>query len=198
MRVKNDGYVRFRCTGCGKKLKVKVTDEGGHIITCPRCRSSVNVPLVGPEAQRASVSLGNGEADLEAVADVAEEPAPMRAGNHRADLRRLGALDKFWSAVEQLDDDVLGWMQKLLRRPDLSEADVVREMRAIGERRASEIRDIALRHLKALREKQRAAERPLSVHSAAGSTAPAMKRREELRWSVVFLENCVRHVLRID
>ncbi|MDP6107144.1 MAG: hypothetical protein QGI33_01770 [Candidatus Brocadiia bacterium] len=193
MRVKDDGYVRFRCTGCGKRLKVQVTDEGGHIVMCPRCRSSVNVPLMGPEAERASVSLGNGEADLEAAASVVEEPAPRRAGNHRASPRRLGALDRFRSAVEQLDDDVLGWMQKLLRQPDLSEADVVREMRAIGDRRASEMRDIALCHLEALRDKQRALE-----DSAAGGAATFSKRREELRWSVVFLENCVRHVLRID
>ena len=192
--MKDDGYVRFRCTVCGKKLKVKATDEGGHIITCPRCRGSVNAPLVGPEAQRASASLGNGEADPEAASALAEEPpAPRRAGNHRAGLRRLDALDSFWSAVEQLDRRVLERMQRLLRRPGLSEADVMREMRAIGERRTSEMRDIALRHLETLREKQREVQ-----NSTGRSTTPASERREELRWSVVFLENCVRHVLCID
>ena len=44
-KEKDDGFIRWRCKGCGQRLKVKETHEGGDVMPCPRCGEIVNVPM---------------------------------------------------------------------------------------------------------------------------------------------------------
>lgn len=50
MAGKNDGYIRFQCKACGKRLKVRDKYEGGTVVPCPRCHASVVVPLANLDA----------------------------------------------------------------------------------------------------------------------------------------------------
>lgn len=42
-RPADDGKVRFHCSSCGTKIKVKAVHRGRHM-TCPKCTTSVMVP----------------------------------------------------------------------------------------------------------------------------------------------------------
>jgi len=67
--AKDDGYVRFRCKMCGKRLKVREDKTGGgHVIPCPRCGELVTVPLVAldEDIQDAIEEAGRSKKVLEA------------------------------------------------------------------------------------------------------------------------------------
>ena len=59
---KDDGYIRFACPQCGKRLKIRDIYEGGAVIPCPGCRGDNPlkrtaepypfVPLAGPARRR--------------------------------------------------------------------------------------------------------------------------------------------------
>ena len=58
---KDDGYIRFRCPGCGKRLKVRNTTEGGTVIPCPSCHASVVTPM----ADLAAIAAGGAKSGEE-------------------------------------------------------------------------------------------------------------------------------------
>ena len=55
-----DGYIRFRCKNCFKRLKVKADIAGGDAIPCPFCGNTVVVPF--GEAAQADLEEGPGTA----------------------------------------------------------------------------------------------------------------------------------------
>ena len=97
MAEKDDGYIRFRCRMCGKRLKVKDTIEGGNVMPCPRCGAAVTVPM------------GN----LEAIAEGTAMPETGQPGRLNVDpelvRKRLAGEDE--PTEEGTSEDGLPWFQ---------------------------------------------------------------------------------------
>jgi len=191
MAKDDQDYVRFRCKACGKKLKVKLVDEGGQIISCPRCRSPVNVPLAGLPA------------DLSGGAPQHEGPGP-KAGREGVEapvgvpwvpkvaLRHLPDFDKFTAAVEKIDADKIEAVRRLVGEAVPSDEELDLEVRRIGKQQAEEMQGLVLRSAQAMKEKLRELEgpgRPLSTYESL--------RVRELKASLVLVQAYARHVLRV-
>jgi predicted RNA-binding Zn-ribbon protein involved in translation (DUF1610 family) len=165
---KDDGYVRFHCHACGKRLKVKSSYEGGAVVPCPKCQASVVVPLANLEA---IASEGKGEAETKAwlrrlnirpddlrrrlntpdvpVSDEDRKtPRPLQGGppSIRVNLRaatgafeRIPQLDQLSARVKQIEDECIVGIQRLFRNKDLTADQRKRRIKELGENRRRDI-----------------------------------------------------------
>ncbi len=207
MRQKDDGYIRFRCKACGKRLKIKKHHEGGNIVPCRRCRAPINIPLANPEAILEAGLDWQGEVsavnyDPKSLLPQMESEQEKRRSDSRegleskgqwspeAGLSRLQELDDFRVAVGRLEDEAADMVQKLLRQRNLTRRAMVREMQRIGQERARRIQD----HLQS--RKKELEGKLARLEAKGGHLAERGRRRiRQLRSSLVALELYVRHVL---
>ena len=206
-REKDDGYIRFRCKECGKKLKVKAQYEGGHVIACPRCHSTITVPIAGPDAMlNAAVSAKTPAGDVRPTADPspsqrekAEDAArelQVAAGGRRwrpdASLNRLQELDRLRATLGRLDDETVERIQRMLRQPKLEEDEISLKMRRIAEQRAEAIQDAVTAHSNEIKSKIRQLEA-----RRTGLPEPAFRGLDRLKKALVALDLYARIVLRL-
>jgi hypothetical protein len=190
MADSGDGYIRFRCKACGKRLKVRAAGEGGQIASCPKCGATVNVPLLGERAQQAGVLLKEEDPLAQAPPSQAARRASASASRlRRTGPRHLAELEAFCSAVERVDAEMVEWVQRLARTPEADPEGAAAEVERIGRRRADEIRELADRYRAAWQEKFRRLQ-----DGPAAANAPLI---EDVRWSLALLGPYVRHVLRV-
>ena len=92
---KDDGYIRFRCSVCGKRLKVRDTFEGGVVIPCPNCQASVVTPMANLE--KIASPPGNDEED-EWVQRMSISPGRLRSSLSGAGPRNGSTADNAGTA----------------------------------------------------------------------------------------------------
>ncbi len=176
MAKKDDGYIRFNCRMCGKRLKVRETSEGGGVLPCPKCGSPVNVPI------------GNLDALAEA-ADMEETGAPgrlhldpellmkrLREGDEDRDgpgseggpptlrgpawsggssFARITELDQLAAALHRINEDIMGQAQRVYRGADLSPEDRETQIQEIGQLRRQDLLKLLKTQLDPMRDNVR-------------------------------------------
>jgi hypothetical protein len=160
---KDDGYIRFRCRMCGKRLKVKKTVEGGNVLPCPNCGATLTVPMGNLEAIAEGTTMdetgdpGRLNVDPELLmkrlrgedekrdgpGSVGGAPT-LREGSWdpMAAFGRITELDQLAAALAKIDEDVMGQIQRLYRQKDQTPEDRSQEIKVAGERRRDEIRKL--------------------------------------------------------
>lgn len=177
---KDDGYVRFHCRYCGKRLKVRKGQGGGDVISCPRCGEPVNVPVTNLDDIAGAEELldggGQGEqldpAQLlrqlkeeedqmgekqkqkqeEQTADTREEPRKWRP---QRTMGRVDELDHLRNRLNQLEEDAVEDFQRLLQTTGMSREDKLKEIETIAAERRETIREHCRDRLEDLQEKRR-------------------------------------------
>ena len=163
MAEKDDGYIRFRCRTCGKRLKVKDTIEGGGVMPCPRCGAAVTVPMGNLEAIDEGTAMeetgdpGRLNVDPELLMkrlrgedEKRDGPGSVGGGpslresswDPMAAFGRITELDQVAAALSKIDDDILGQIQRLYRQKDQTSEDREQEIKVAGERRRDEVRQL--------------------------------------------------------
>ncbi len=168
---KDDGYIRWRCKSCGKRLKVKKEYEGGNVIQCPRCRATTNVPLaniesiaattdmpetgmpgrlhIDPDKLRESLTGGDRsggpgtEGSTASVRTVGWDP--------EAAYGRLEALDQLVYAVQKIDASAIGELQRLYRNTEMDPEERLQRTKEIARARLREVKDKVEERIQALR-----------------------------------------------
>ena len=163
-KQKNDGYIRWRCPNCGKKLKMPADHEGGFVAQCPKCLATINVPMANLQALQDGADLeGTGvEEWLKVNPDLVmkrlrgedEDETAVGRGGPVANwaekagtwsptaFSRVAELDQVSASIALIDDEIMGQVQRLYRMRDLS--------RAQREERAKEIAQMRRRKLRKL------------------------------------------------
>jgi hypothetical protein len=166
-KQKDDGYIRFHCHGCGKRLKVRTTYEGGSVVPCPKCSASVVVPLSNLEAI-ASTSKGNGK-DKEWLKRLNIRPEDLRRRLQTTDIpvserdrrkpsmpeggppsirlnlrgrgsfERIPQLDQLSTRIKQIEDECVVSVQRMFRNPDITAGQRKRRIRELGANRRGDI-----------------------------------------------------------
>lgn len=176
MAAKDDGYIRFRCRGCGKRLKISETVEGGNVIPCPKCGAPVNVPLANIEAiaqgtdmeetgqpGRINVDpellrkrLRGDDEEGQGAAAMGGPPtlrqAPWSAGGA---FGRITELDQLAAALLKMNEEVMRQVQRVFREQDLGPEGRAEQVKDAAEQRREDIRQLLERHLGPLRQKVR-------------------------------------------
>lgn len=170
---KDDGYIRWRCKGCGQKLKVKESWEGGEVIQCPRCGAMVNVPIGNIEAIAAGTDMeetgepGRLQLDPEKLMktlrgeEKTEPGSPGSAGSTpsvrsvqwdaESAYGRVEQLDQLASAVQRIDQSAKGDIQRAYRNKDLDAGDRAKAVKEAARGRLEEIRALVQDRLAGLR-----------------------------------------------
>ncbi|HOX40140.1 MAG TPA: hypothetical protein PL033_19320 [Candidatus Brocadiia bacterium] len=124
-----DGYIRFRCKNCFKRLKIKAEVSGGDAIPCPFCGNTVVIPF----GEGAQAELGDELAPhptggtSQNVMDVgggteqigAPEP-PRRPLPSRGPIRKSGD-DR--TLKMRSTSSGLGWRPQLVKRDRIKDID---------------------------------------------------------------------------
>lgn len=176
MAKKDDGYVRFRCKGCGQRLKIRDSYEGGNVIQCPGCGATVNVPLANLEAIASGTEMAetgqpgrlNVDPDLllrrlggkggeSAEPGSVGGPPTLRQApwSPRAAFGRVQALDQLGASLAKIDQELMGQIQPLYRQQDLSAKDREQQVKQAALLRRKEIRNLVANRLRALSEQAR-------------------------------------------
>ena len=204
---KDDGYIRFRCKACGKKLKIRTSYEGGNIVSCPRCLASITLPLanlealvqkgpeITPKAERKLdpkmlLSSLRQETEAPAADSTAGAAERKKAWAPQAGRGTVEELENFREAVQRLDEEMSERLRKLLRQPNVSRQDVLLEARRIRRARAERIRRYAESRARELR--------PLLAELEAGQeklSETARARRDQVRKALWTLEAYVQLLL---
>lgn len=214
MAKTDDGYIRFRCRTCGKRLKVKDTIEGGNVVPCPGCGAAVTVPMgnleaiaegtampetgqpgrlnVDPELLRKRLK-GEGE-QREGPGSVGGPPT-LRQGawNPVTAFGRITELDQIAAALVKIDEDLMGQIQRLYRKEDQSAEDRELEIKVAGERRRDEIRQLLQNRLQHARQQLRRLE---SMEHRLGRGE--MDQLQRLRMAVEAMELYARYVHDVE
>ncbi len=152
MAEKSDGYIRFRCKRCNRRLKVRETYEGGNVIKCPTCGAPVTVPLLNIEAIAEATDMeetgnpGQMQLDAERLIEQLQQKTggakdgpgsegstpSLREGpwSPEARLGRLEELDELLDGIHKLHQETVGAVQRLYRDKKASpgrRADYVRD-----------------------------------------------------------------------
>jgi DNA-directed RNA polymerase subunit RPC12/RpoP len=212
MAEKDDGYIRFRCSECGQRLKVRSTREGGDVLPCPKCGAPVNVPLTNLEAIAKGTEMPetgapgriNINPDLLRKRLQGEKPAgtgltggppTLRQGRWSAETAyaRIQELDQLAASLSKIDEDVMGQIQRLYRNPDLDESQRAELVKQTAERRAKDIRNLLGNRLVSLRMELRSmeAQRERLMRSD-------LDRLERLRRACEAMELYARHILGVE
>jgi len=213
---KDDGYIRFYCNSCGKRLKIRKTYEGGGFVRCPRCGEQVTVPLANIEkiAQAPGLSddtdrkninrldpdlllrqLREGDEGFEGKSKGAAPPAAGPSGKWRPELTygMIEELDSIRAQLNKIEDEVVAEMQRLLRIREMPREDVLKEMRLIAEQRREEIGKLCRERLEDVKRKYRELEARKGVLKGA-----AVQRLDKLERTVDALEMYFHGVLGLD
>ena len=163
MAKKNDGYIRFRCRNCDKRLKVKDTVEGGNVISCPSCGAAVTVPMANLEAIAEGTAMEetglpgrlnvdpellrkrlSGEDEARSGPGSVGGPPTLHQGewNPMSAFGRIVELDQLAAAIIKVNDDMMGQVQRLFRKADQSPEDREQEVKVAAERRQDELRKL--------------------------------------------------------
>lgn len=174
MAEKSDGYIRFRCKRCNKRLKVRETYEGGNVIKCPSCGATVTVPLVNIEAIAESTDMeetGNpGQIQLDAERLIEQlkrkggsEEGPgsegatpsLREGPWSPDEKfgRLEELDDLLSGVQRFHQETAGAVQRLYRDKKTKPGQRADFVRDAGEHHREKLKQFVEGRLETLRQK---------------------------------------------
>jgi len=211
---KDDGYVRFRCRNCGQKLKVRSTIEGGNVVPCPRCGSSVNVPLTNLEAIAKDADMpetgqpgrlnvdpdlllkrlrGEGE-ERHGPGSVGGPPtireAPWGAGGAFA---RVQELDQLAASLAKIDEDVMGQFQRIFRNRDADSATRQEQAEEAAAGRVADQRELLANRLAAVRRQIRSLERRHENLSHS-----ELDQLERLRLAYEAIRLYGRHVLGVE
>jgi hypothetical protein len=213
--AKGDGYVRFSCRSCGKRLKVKDKGKGGEVIPCPRCGAAVSVPLLNVAAiARPPKEDELLEPELEEVFHIdpdrlmerfdpqklTEDGLPGSEGAYPTVKRpagdaalgafdRLNDLDSVASRLHDIDNDTFGQLQRLYRDPELTPRERAAQVAEIGRDRRVEIARVLGRHMRALRSDMA----PLLAHRTL--VGPEKAELERLKRNLEALRLYARFVL---
>lgn len=121
-----DGYIRFRCNVCGKRMRVKVQQSsGGQLMHCPRCGSIMTLPIFKTEGslqeeiqeRRQDKGLAEGFGDEQAIESTlrrieefarqqtpTEQPQPHDTTGDRPKWRPTLGLRKVTESTEEIED----------------------------------------------------------------------------------------------
>ncbi len=171
-REKDDGYIRWRCKACGQRLKVKETHEGGDVMPCPRCGEIVNVPM----ANIAEIAKGTemaetgdpgrlnvdpellmkrlrGEEKAAGPGSVGGAPTLGReAWTSQTAFGRVEELDQLAAGLVRIDQESMGTVQRIYRSRELSTAERRDQIKAAGQQRRADVRELVEKRLTALRQ----------------------------------------------
>jgi len=175
MAKKGDGYIRFRCKRCNKRLKVRETYEGGNVIKCPSCGATVTVPLVNIEAIAEATDMeetGNpGQIQLDAERlieqlkrkDIGSDEGPgsegatpsLREGpwSPQTKFGRLEELDDFLNGVHKLHQESAGAVQRLYRDRKMKPGRRADYVKDTGEHHREKLEQFVQSRLETLRQK---------------------------------------------
>ena len=214
MAEKDDGYLRFSCRMCGKRLKVKSTVEGGNVLPCPRCGASVTVPMGNLEAIAEGTAMdetgdpGRLNLDPELLMkrlrgedEKRDGPGSVGGGptlresswDPMAAFGRILELDQLGAALTKIDEDVMGQIQRLYRQKDQTLEDREQEIKVAGERRRDEIRQLVQNRIQNTRLQVR---RLASMENRLERSE--LDNLQRLRRTVEAMELYARHVHGID
>jgi len=141
---KDDGYIRFLCASCSLRLKIKVHQAGGVVISCPNCGSSVVTPMsaadieaegtgskleetlaqsLQPETPESRFHVASARTSAEAEAAPKLPGLSKHQGRWTADesLPHVTALDDLHKAIEKIEKHVLNKLQDIYRDESMDE-----------------------------------------------------------------------------
>jgi len=212
---KDDGYIRFHCRMCGKRLKIKKELEGGGTVKCPRCGELVTVPFANLEAIAQAEGLSDDTArkninrldpDLlmrqlrgdenggkKGNGAASAGTAPTRKWTPELTYGTIEALDSLRARLNKIEDDTVGDIQRLLRMREKPRDEILSELDKIAQDRQKEVRDYCRGRLQDLKEKLRA----LEAHKGVLGPA-AVQRLDKLQRSVDALELYLFRVLHLE
>jgi len=210
----DDGYIRFRCRTCGKRLKVKDTIEGGGVMPCPRCGAAVTVPMGNLEAIAEGTAMpetgqpGRLNVDPELIrkrlaGEDEQREGPGSVGGaptlHQQSWSPLTAfgritdLDQIAATIVKIDEDLMGQIQRLYRKEDQSAEDRELEIKVAGERRREEISQLLRNRLQHARQQMRRLE---AMEHRLGRGE--MDQLQRLRIAVEAMELYARYVHDVE
>jgi len=163
---KDDGYIRFQCPNCGRRLKMRNTYEGGNVIPCPRCQSMVVTPMGNLDAIVGGQHKGQAEwlnklnvdpdtvltrlqaegvrnvNDAETVGPRPEPGAPVRPSGPigLTKLARIKELDQLDAAITKINDESMGRVQKIYREEGLTSSERAEQIKEMADWRKTDLR----------------------------------------------------------
>jgi DNA-directed RNA polymerase subunit RPC12/RpoP len=159
---KDDGYIRFLCSSCGKRLKIKEHKAGGIVISCPRCRSSVVTPMSGADIN-AEESTSDAEESLTESLNTQTPQAqfhlPSSRGRIDAEVKsqlpglskhqgrwvadnvlpRVSDLDYMNTEIEKIETSILNKLQNIYRDENMNEVTRQEKTRQLAEQRGDKL-----------------------------------------------------------
>ena len=209
-KQEDDGYVRFHCRMCGKRLKISKEREGGGAVKCPRCGELVTIPFANLEAiaqaeglkddtDRKNISRLDPERLLRQLGDEerksAEAAAPAPSGRWAPELTygSIEELDLLRARLNKIEDDAVADIQRLLRMREKPRKEVLTELERIAQDRQDQMREFCNERLRDLEEKLR----DLEAHKGVLGPA-AVQRLDKLQRSVDALHLYLSHVLHLQ
>ncbi len=178
---KDDGYIRFTCKYCGKRLKVRKEQGGGDTIPCPRCGEPVTVPVTNLEdiagademldkskgGESKGLDPGQLLKQLKEEQDQMGEKSEKPGSEHDKDehqvrkwrperyLGRVDELDHLRTRLNQIEDDAVEDLQRLLQNKDMSKKDKLREVENIAKERRQKIKNHCKERLDDVKKKRK-------------------------------------------
>ena len=175
-KKKDDGYIRFNCRMCGKRLKVRETFEGGDVLPCPKCGSPVSVPIGDLGAMAEAANMAETGAPGKLNVDPERLMAQLRGGDEDRDgpgsaggpptvggaawsggtsFARITELDQLSAAIHKVNEDIMGQAQRIYRTADVSPEDREAQMREIGQLRRQDLLKLLKNQLEPMRDNVR-------------------------------------------
>ncbi len=211
MSPKGDGYIRWYCKHCGQRLKIKDTYEGGNVIRCPSCKQLVNVPLANIDAIAEGTDMeetgmpGQLQLDrdkllrrLSGKGEKADGPGSPGATpslrSERWDVEaafgRIEELDLLASAVNRVEQETMGEVQRAYRDKGLDARERGRLVEEAGQHRMEELENLVKVRLATVRRKMQ----PLSTKDR-NLNPSERKQLRKLRRAEEAIRLYGRHVL---
>jgi hypothetical protein len=214
MAQKDDGYIRFHCKSCGKRLKVRETYEGGNVVPCPKCGAPVTVPLgnleaiaegtdmeetgmpgrlnVDPDLLRKRLS-GEEDEQRQGPGSIGGPPSLKGGGwSPQAAFGRVRELDSLSAALTQIEQEAMGQLQRAFRNTELSDEEREQQAREAGRNRLQDIRELLSSRLSAIRQQ-------IQTLKARGSGSPGDRAElERLQRARRAVQLYARYILRAD
>jgi len=178
---KDDGYIRFSCRYCGKRMKVRKEQGGGDTIACPRCGEPVTVPVTNLEdiadADELLDKTKGGESkgldpgqllqqlkeEQDQMGQKSEKPGKeheegrgeVRKWRPERYLGRIDELDHLRTRLNQFEDDAVEDLQRLLQDKEMSKKEKLKEVDNIARERRDKIRNHCRERLDDLKKKRK-------------------------------------------
>ncbi len=211
---KDDGYVRFYCDSCGKRLKIKNTYDGGHVVRCPSCGQQVNVPLANIQAvadatlmdetgkpgqlqldpEKLMERLRGSDTERDGPGSPGSTPS-LREGPWSAEkaFGRMEELDHLMEAVVRTEQEALGDLQRLYRKTDLNPSQRAQYVRDAGEHRRNRLKELVQNRIQAVKQEVRSME---PRHENLNKSE--LRHLKRLRKTLEAMRFYSRFVLRIE